>query len=112
MSRLRTHHLHVTEPGGRYWQRMIDFRDHLRRHPDEAAAYGDLKRELALRHERDCRSYTAGKHQFVTAIERRGRGSRAGGVPRLARRCRRSGGTRSHVPRARRPVRASRARGM
>ena len=66
---LRTHHLHVTEFYSHYWQRMVAFRDHLRGHPEDAASYVDLKRELVARHPQDSRRYTAGKHQFVTAIE-------------------------------------------
>lgn len=69
MDRLRTHHLHLTEPGGPYWRRILAFRDHLRRHPDDAAAYAELKGELAERFTDDRRSYVAGKHAFVTAIE-------------------------------------------
>ncbi len=40
---LRTHHLHVTAAGSSYWRRILEFRDHLRAHPDEAAAYAHLK---------------------------------------------------------------------
>lgn len=69
--RPRTHHLHLTTSGSRYWHRMIAFRDHLRRHPEDATAYVDLKRALAGRHAKDPAAYTAGKHQFVTAIEQK-----------------------------------------
>lgn len=71
LSHLRTHHLHVTDLDGFYWQRMLAFRDRLRQHPDEAAAYVALKRELASRFAHEPRRYTAGKAEFVTEIERR-----------------------------------------
>jgi GrpB-like predicted nucleotidyltransferase (UPF0157 family) len=74
---MRTHHLHVTERGCFYWRRMVTFRDRLREHPEEAAAYVDLKRDLATRFESEPRRYTAAKHGFVTEIERRA-GVRAG----------------------------------
>jgi GrpB-like predicted nucleotidyltransferase (UPF0157 family) len=67
----RTHHLHVTELDGFYWQRMLAFRDRLREHPDEAAAYVALKRRLASRFANESRRYTAGKAEFVMEIERR-----------------------------------------
>lgn len=70
MARSRTHHLHVTEVDSHYWRRMLAFRDHLRQHPDDAAAYVELKRRLALRFAHEPRSYTAAKHDFVSAIER------------------------------------------
>lgn len=78
MGRLRTHHLHLTLVGSPYQQRIIAFRDHLRHHPDDAAAYARLKGELAATHADDSRGYTAGKHQFVTAIEH------SAGIPQQA----------------------------
>ncbi|MGC1210475.1 MAG: GrpB family protein [Micromonospora sp.] len=69
ISQLRTHHLHLTTRGSRYWHRMIAFRDHLRRYPEDAAAYVDLKRGLAATHAADPAAYTAAKHDFVAAIE-------------------------------------------
>lgn len=77
MGRLRTHHLHITEVNSHYWQRIVAFRDHLRHHSDDATAYAQLKRDLAVRLADDSRGYTAAKQQFVTAIERRA------GVPSL-----------------------------
>lgn len=71
MSRPRTFHLHVTPLDGHYWRRMLAFRDHLRRHPDDAATYVALKRRLALEHSDEPRRYTAAKHEFVKAVERR-----------------------------------------
>ena len=54
----------------REWEiRHLAFRDWLREHPDDAAAYAELKRRLAAAHPRDIMSYVDGKTDFVTAIE-------------------------------------------
>ncbi len=68
---MRTHHLHVTQADSHYRRRIIGFRDHLRAHPADAAAYVELKRQLAERFADAPRAYTAGKHEFVAGIERR-----------------------------------------
>tara|TARA_B100000949_G_scaffold1666_2_gene1436 strand:- start:53 stop:571 length:519 start_codon:yes stop_codon:yes gene_type:complete len=65
--RRRTHHLHVCEPGSEMHQRLA-FLDYLIAHPDEAAAYADLKRDLAARHRADRESYTRAKQAFVDKI--------------------------------------------
>ena len=63
----RTHHLHIMEAGiGAL--RHIAFRDHLRDHPAEAAAYGALKQNLARRFRDDREAYTAGKGEFIEAV--------------------------------------------
>ncbi|MEU9741176.1 GrpB family protein [Micromonospora chersina] len=71
LTRLRTHHLHVTEQGSDYWRRLVAFRDHLRANPEDAASYVTLKRELAARHAADPGRYTRDKRDFVREIERR-----------------------------------------
>ena len=43
-----SHHLHLCEAGGSEERRNLAFRDFLREHPHEAAAYADQKRRLAL----------------------------------------------------------------
>lgn len=63
----RTHHVHMTEPDGEMWRRLA-FRDHLRRHPGEAARYAALKRELAARHREDREAYTEAKSAYVEAV--------------------------------------------
>lgn len=70
-TRFRTHHLHVTEHGGYYWRRLIAFRDHLRSHPEDAAAYLALKQDLATRHAADPARYTREKRDFVREIEKK-----------------------------------------
>ncbi|MEX2246228.1 MAG: GrpB family protein [Dehalococcoidia bacterium] len=43
----RAFHMHVVELGSEFWERQLLFRDYLRTHPDDAAAYAALKREIA-----------------------------------------------------------------
>ena len=66
--RPRTHHLHAVEIGSRFWNDHLAFRDQLRARPEDAAAYGRLKRELAARHGSDRSAYTEAKTSFVEAI--------------------------------------------
>jgi GrpB-like predicted nucleotidyltransferase (UPF0157 family) len=66
----RTHHVHVTEPAGDLWQRLV-FRDYLRQHPQEAARYEALKRELAAKHPTDREAYTAAKSDYVDSVMRK-----------------------------------------
>jgi GrpB-like predicted nucleotidyltransferase (UPF0157 family) len=63
----RTHHVHITEPAGEMWLRLI-FRDYLKAHPVEAARYERLKRDLAIRHHTDREAYTEAKAAFVEEI--------------------------------------------
>lgn len=63
----RTHHLHFVEPGFPQW-RWLAFRDWLRTHPEDAAAYADLKRQLATAHPADRIAYTQGKGEFIRRI--------------------------------------------
>jgi GrpB-like predicted nucleotidyltransferase (UPF0157 family) len=66
----RSHHVHVTEPHGEMWQRLA-FRDYLRAHPEEAAAYEQLKRRLATEHPRDREAYTDAKSVYVESVMRK-----------------------------------------
>jgi GrpB-like predicted nucleotidyltransferase (UPF0157 family) len=62
----RTHHVHVHGPEG--VAALVRFRDHLRSHPDAAARYEAVKRELATRYPTDRDAYTRGKTELVRAI--------------------------------------------
>ncbi|AKR58065.1 hypothetical protein XM25_20185 [Devosia sp. H5989] len=73
----RTHHLHIHADPTEV-ERHLVFRDHLRAHPGDSAAYEALKRELAERYRTDREAYTEGKSAFIDAIV-----ARAGGPPRL-----------------------------
>jgi len=66
----RSHHVHVAAIGGAFWVDHLLFRDYLRTHPERAAAYGSLKRRLAVEFP-DSRPYTEAKTRFVAdALER------------------------------------------
>ena len=69
---VRTHHIHFLEPGSSEWERLR-FRDYLRAHPEEAAAYGELKRRIAAEHPDDRRAYARAKTGFVARAMRRAR---------------------------------------
>lgn len=72
----RTHHLHTVEVGSDFWERHLLFRDHLRAHPEAAKAYGELKRDLAVRYGADREAYTEAKTPFIRAAEDLARRSR------------------------------------
>jgi len=63
----RTHHLHMVEPRFEHWDRL-HFRDWLVAHPEAAAEYAQLKRELAEKHPGDRIAYTKGKTEFVARV--------------------------------------------
>jgi putative glutamine amidotransferase len=67
----RAVHIHVCGTGSGWEQRHLDFRDWLRNHPDDAAAYERLKRDLAERYPRDTYSYAAAKTEFIEEVEAR-----------------------------------------
>ncbi len=64
-------HIHACRAGSDWERRHLAFRDWLRAHPEDAKAYGRLKRELAARHPRDIHTYTYGKGNFIRSIEAR-----------------------------------------
>lgn len=61
-------HLHMVEIGGTFWQEHLLFRDYLRTHPQTAAAYAALKRDLAVRFNRDRDGYTDAKTDFIQSV--------------------------------------------
>jgi GrpB-like predicted nucleotidyltransferase (UPF0157 family) len=66
----RVSHVHVVTPGQEgQWERVA-FRDHLRRHPETAAEYAALKRELAARLGDDREGYTDAKTEFILRVTR------------------------------------------
>ena len=73
-----THHLHMVEHGGRFWQEHLLFRDYLRAHPEAAREYERLKRELAARHGAERGSYTDGKRDFVASTVEKARAEKVG----------------------------------
>ena len=64
----RTHHVHVVEKDGLYWNRYLTFRDSLRNDAWLAHRYAVLKRGLARTHGFDRDAYTNGKSSFIEAV--------------------------------------------
>ena len=60
-----THHLHVAETYSKFFHDHIHFRDVLRAHPDVAAAYAELKLNLAAQYRNDRSAYTHAKSGFI-----------------------------------------------
>ncbi|MFM9957216.1 MAG: GrpB family protein [Phycisphaerales bacterium] len=63
-----THHVHMVFHDGPFWKLNLLFRNHLRAHPPEAAAYVALKRELAAKFANNRESYTKGKDAFIRSM--------------------------------------------
>jgi len=68
---MRQFHYHLVVHGSHAWDRLVFFRDMLRRHRGLANEYAELKRELAARHPTDRGTYTRAKSVHVRAIEAR-----------------------------------------
>ena len=64
--------VHVAPWGSAGWTRHLRFRDLLRSDDDLAAAYAELKQELAATAAGDATRYAAGKRAFVAAAVSRG----------------------------------------
>lgn len=72
----RTHHLHMVELTSEFWERHLLFRDFLRRRPQEAKRYWELKKELAERFRSDREAYTEAKSAFIESAVARARAER------------------------------------
>ena len=68
---MRVAHAHMFVIGTEDWRRHLLFRDYLRRHPDTARAYAQLKTDLAKRYRDDRPAYTDGKTAFTRWIVER-----------------------------------------
>lgn len=64
----RTHHLHMLEVTSQEWKNHLLFRDHLRKNPETAQAYADLKQQLATRVAADREAYQTGKESFINTV--------------------------------------------
>ena len=62
-------HIHLVRTDSAFFERHVLFRDYLRAHPDEVAAYAALKQQLAAEHGSDRVTYTDAKTAFITACE-------------------------------------------
>ena len=72
-----THHVHMMEPSNPRWEGFIVFRDYLRSHPEIAAAYGNLKKALALVFTQDIAAFRDAKSPFVRAVMAKARAEKA-----------------------------------
>ena len=72
------HHLYVCLAEAGEYLRHVEFRDYLRRQPEDAEAYVTLKRELAREFAADREGYTQAKSEFVERTLRR---VRDGNIP-------------------------------
>ncbi|MCA9085844.1 MAG: GrpB family protein, partial [Planctomycetaceae bacterium] len=66
----RTHHVHVFAQGSEQITRHLAFRDFMNAHPDWAARYSDLKRDLVAQFPDSIERYMDGKDAFIKAIDR------------------------------------------
>jgi len=62
------HRIYVCCPGTPAHLKRVAFRDYLRAHPEVAATYGALKRELVVASGGDSDVYTEGKSDFVADV--------------------------------------------
>lgn len=65
---LPPHHLYLVEAGGSAHRDHVDLRDLLRRRPDLAARYGELKRSLAPLLFTDRDAYGRGKTELIDTL--------------------------------------------
>lgn len=68
----RTHHIHMVEPDSILWERLL-FRDYLRKHPEEAARYAQLKYHLVQRFSSDREAYTMSKAEYIESVMQKAR---------------------------------------
>jgi GrpB-like predicted nucleotidyltransferase (UPF0157 family) len=65
---LPKHLLYVYEPASQPVVEQLAFRDCLRNHPEVAAAYANLKKDLARRFATDRERYTESKTDFIRGV--------------------------------------------
>lgn len=80
--RALTFHLHIIEAATWAERNERLLRDHLRAHPDQAAAYGRLKQALVVEHADNATAYTKAKTDFIQSIVDQARDAR--GLPRVS----------------------------
>jgi len=67
----RTHYLSLCERESTFYTEKLAFRDYLRTHPDTAAEYEALKRNLAEQYPDDRATYTERKDEFIEEVLKR-----------------------------------------
>jgi GrpB-like predicted nucleotidyltransferase (UPF0157 family) len=68
---IRTHHVHSFPVNSEQVQRHLAFRDYMSAHPEEAHAYSELKRRLAIEYPTNIDGYMDGKDEFIQEIDRK-----------------------------------------
>lgn len=68
------HHLYVCTADCEELHRHLLFRDYLRTHSENAKAYSELKKDLAVRFRNDRNAYSEAKTEFVREILKRASG--------------------------------------
>jgi GrpB-like predicted nucleotidyltransferase (UPF0157 family) len=68
----RTVHIHAAPPSSVYWEQLA-FQEYLKTHPEDAARYAALKKDLAARHAADREEYTNAKAEFIEEITAKAR---------------------------------------
>ncbi|HSM05411.1 MAG TPA: GrpB family protein [Longimicrobiales bacterium] len=68
---LPRHHLYLCPADSLALANHLTVRDHLRSHPDDVRAYGELKTRLAARFAEDMDAYVEGKSAFLLDVLRR-----------------------------------------
>jgi GrpB-like predicted nucleotidyltransferase (UPF0157 family) len=71
-----THHLHILQGDDPRWRDRLLFRDYLRNHPEAAATYAKLKKDLAAAFDDDISGYRNAKDAFVAATMAQARAGR------------------------------------
>lgn len=61
-------HIHITWPGSDFGADLLDFRDYLRAHPEEARRYGDLKRQWRRQAGDNREQFTSLKTPYVASV--------------------------------------------
>ena len=61
-------HVHMLEIESAEWENHLLFRDYLRAHPEQVAAYQALKQDLMARFSHDRPAYTEGKAAYIARI--------------------------------------------
>jgi GrpB-like predicted nucleotidyltransferase (UPF0157 family) len=69
---VQCYHLHMAPGDHTLWDRLL-FRDYLRKYPETARRYAELKARLAERYRHDREAYTNGKTEFVTQVMKKAR---------------------------------------
>lgn len=65
---VHTYHLHLAEVDDPVLVKPLQFRDYLRQHPDSAADYGTLKKQLSKVCGQNVKAYVAGKTALVENV--------------------------------------------